>query len=100
MLTDLFSGIHVQNDGTPSSKSVIVSGNGTTVNAKVNVQPPQLTVAQQSYYQVNHHRGREMRQGFQLIAQSTADEPSQPLLAHFLTTIIGSKARSCQEFWF
>ena len=31
--------------------------------------------------------------------QSTADELSQPLLAHFPTTIIGGKAQSCQASW-
>ena len=101
-LIDLFSGTHVQNDGTPLSKSVTitVSGNSITANAtgesatsSVNCSPTIVLPSEPSQRQGNETRFPTD------IAQSTADEPSQPLLAHFPTTIIGGKARSCQASW-
>ena len=102
-LTDFFSAPQVGNGDTscPKSVTIDVTGNSITASATgdgatslVNYTPTIVLPSEPSQRQENDTRFPSD------IAQSTADEPSQPLLAHFPTTIIGGKARSYQAFWF
>lgn len=92
-LLDLFSGTQVQNDGTPSPNSVTLTmsdnsisaiATGEGVTSSVNCSPTIVLQNDPSQRQGNDHETGFLSD----IAQSTADEPSQPLLAHFPTTVV------------